>query len=92
MKINKHIYREVSITYTDSQTELYMVLFVNATRSCFVQKTVGDIYLVVGWLVVLRICVASAVFQPYRDLEAGDNQSLKIQVARPGIEPRSSCS
>ena len=23
---------------------------------------------------------------------AGDNQSLKIQVARPGIEPRSSCS
>ena len=28
----------------------------------------------------------------HRDLEAGDNQSLKIQVARPGIEPRSSCS
>ena len=43
-------------------------------------------------MVVLRIYVASAVFQPYRDLEAGDNQSLKIQVARPGIEPRSSCS
>ena len=46
----------------------------------------------VGWLVVLGIYVTSAVFQPYRDLEAGDNQSLKIQVARPGIEPRSSCS
>ena len=46
----------------------------------------------VGWLVVLRIYVALAVFQPYRDLEAGDNQSLKIQVARPGTEPRSSCS
>ena len=43
-------------------------------------------------LVVLRIYVASVVFQPYHDLEAGDNQSLKIQVARPGIEPRSSCS
>ena len=28
----------------------------------------------------------------YLDLEAGDNQSLKIQVARPGIEPRSSSS
>ena len=28
----------------------------------------------------------------YLDLEAGDNRSLKIQVARPGIEPRSSCS
>ena len=44
------------------------------------------------WLVVLRIYVASGVFQSYRDLEAGDNQSLKIQVARPGTEPRSSCS
>ena len=46
-----------------------------------------------GWLVgLLRIYVALAVFQPYRDLEAGDNQSLKIQVARRGIEPRTSCS
>ena len=44
----------------------------------------------VGWLVVLRINVDLAIFQPYLDLEAGDNQSLKIQVARPGIEPRSS--
>ena len=39
-----------------------------------------------------RINVDLAIFQPYLDLEAGDNQSLKIQVARPGIEPRSSCS
>ena len=45
-----------------------------------------------GWLVVLRIYVASGVLQPYRDLEARNNQSLKIQVARPGIEIRSSCS
>ena len=44
------------------------------------------------WLVVLRIYVASAVFQPYRDLEVGNNQSLKIQVARLEIEPWSSCS
>ena len=44
------------------------------------------------WLVVLRINVDLAIFQPFLDLEAGDNQSLKIQVARPGIEPRSSCS
>ena len=50
------------------------------------------IHYVVGWLVVLRINVDLAIFQPYLDLEAGDNQSLKIQVARPGIEPRSSCS
>ena len=48
--------------------------------------------MIVGRLVVLRIYVALAVFQPYRDLEAGDNQSLKIQVARPGIEPQTSCS
>ena len=33
----------------------------------------------VGWLVVSRIYVALAVFQPYRDLEAGDNQSLKFK-------------
>ena len=46
----------------------------------------------VGWLVVLRINVDLAIFQSYLDLEAGDNQSLKIQVERPGIEPRSSCS
>ena len=45
-----------------------------------------------GWLIVLRINVDLAIFQPYLDLEAGDNQSLKIQVARPGIETRSSCS
>ena len=30
-----------------------------------------------GWLVVLRIYVALAIFQLYRDLEAGDNQFLK---------------
>ena len=30
------------------------------------------------WLVVLRIYVASAVFQPYRDLDAGDNQSPNL--------------
>ena len=27
-----------------------------------------------GWLVVLRINVDFAIFQPYLDLEAGDNQ------------------
>ena len=51
-------------------------------------------YIIGGLLVVvvLRINVDLAIFQPYLDLEAGDNQSLKIQVARPGIEPQSSCS
>ena len=33
----------------------------------------------VGWLVVSRIYVDLAVFQPYLDLEAGDNQSLKLK-------------
>ena len=43
-------------------------------------------------VLVVLINVDLAIFQPYLDLEAGDNQSLKIQVARRGIEPRSSCS
>ena len=48
-------------------------------------------YAHVGWLVgCFLINVDLAIFQPYLDLEAGDNQSLKIQVARRGIEPRSS--
>ena len=46
----------------------------------------------IGWLVVLRINVDLAIFQPYLNLEAGDNQSLKIQMTRPGIKPRSFCS
>ena len=46
----------------------------------------------VGMLVVLRINVDLAIFQPYLDLEAGDDQSLKIQVSRPGSDSRSSCS
>ena len=39
------------------------------------------------WSVVLRIYVNLEIFHPYRDLEAGDNQS-EIVAARPGIEPR----
>ena len=31
----------------------------------------------VGWLVALKIYVALAIFQTYRDLEAGDNEYLK---------------
>ena len=34
-------------------------------------------YCFVGWFVVLMVFVALAIFQPYCDLEAGDNQSLK---------------
>ena len=48
----------------------------------------------VGWLVVLMYD-ALAIFQPYRELEAGDNINLwisEIIAARPGIERRTSCS
>ena len=38
-------------------------------------------------LFFFRIYVDLAVFQPYLDLEAGDNQPLKIQVVRQGTEP-----
>ena len=63
------------------------------THSCWNKiNSIEVVGWLVGWLVVLRIKVDLAIFQPYLDLEAGDNQSLKIQVARPGIEPRSSCS
>ena len=30
-----------------------------------------------GWFVVSRIYVALAIFQPYRNLEGGDNKTLK---------------
>ena len=39
----------------------------------------STVFAMVGWLVVLRIYVALAVFQPYRVLEAGDKQSLKFK-------------
>ena len=43
--------------------------------------SIGNNFLLslVGWLVVLRIYVALAIFQPYRDLVAWDNQSLKFK-------------
>ena len=53
----------------------------------FCHRTESDLF-----LFLLRINVDLAIFQPYIDLEAGINQSMKMQVARPGIEPRSSCS
>ena len=42
-------------------------------------NSIRDVQVRVGWLVVLRIYVALVVFQPHRDLEAGDNQSLKFK-------------
>ena len=63
---------------------------------CHIKHAIVRLYsyeVVVGCCCLfLMINVDLAIFQPYLDLEAGDNQSLKIQVARPGIEPRSSCS
>ena len=39
-----------------------------------------------------RVLRSLGYTKPYRHLKARDSQCLKIQVARPGIEPRSSCS
>ena len=50
-------------------------------------KLTRSVYFTIDWLVVLRIYVALAIFQPYRDLEAGE-----IVAARLGIEPRTNCS
>ena len=46
------------------------------------------ITMLVGWLVVLRIYVVLVVFQPYLDLEAGDNQSLKFKWRGGESNPR----
>ena len=40
------------------------------------------------WLVVSGIYVASAVFQPYRNLKAGDNQSLEFKWRGRESNPR----
>ena len=45
------------------------------------------VYVLCGWFVVLRIYVVLAIFQPYRDLEAGDNRSSET-----GSRTRTSCS
>ena len=76
--------REIVLFYI----AFYRVIFLSSTKPFHSHRPFEWL----GWLVVLRINVDLAIFQPYLDLEAGDNQSLKIQVARPGIEPRSSCS
>ena len=55
-------------TYVTSHKDSDCILTLNKAQLHYPQ--------VVGWLVVLRIYVALAVFQPYRDLEAGHNQSL----------------
>ena len=49
------------------------------TLTLLYQNSILWTWLALSWLVVLRIYVASAVFQPYLDLETGDNQSLKFK-------------
>ena len=44
----------------------------------------------IDWLVVLKIYVALAVFQLYRDFEAGDNQS-RNRSCETGNRTRTSC-
>ena len=90
---------DYSIVYITIPHQKPIIRLETESRSCFIHKKAIEykkfqfkVATIVGWLVVLRIYVALAIFQPYRDLEAEDNQSLKIQVARPGIEPRSSYS
>ena len=94
MHAGRGLYRTfsgLSAPASESTTERPDVSLPSALFTVTTDLSIACIY-VVGWLVVLRINVDLAIFQPYLDLEAGDNQSLKIQVARPGIEPRSSCS
>ena len=93
--------------YKLSFRDLIFLVYSNSTNICILKKwqyskecmcrlrniAMHDYQESVTWLVgCFLFNVDLAIFQPYLDLEAGDNQSLKIQVARPGIEPRSSCS
>ena len=95
--------RHIDEIYAIKQISLILKLRVNEISPFLKKKVVHGLtilsktpikfdFVLIGRLVVLRINVDLAIFQPYLDLEAGDNQSLKIQVVRPGIEPRSSCS
>ena len=43
-------------------------------------KQLPQRYRLVGWLVVLKIYVALAIFQLYRDLKAGGNPSPALNV------------
>ena len=60
---------------TNTCIDIYRLRYLPLESMLYRLKHVG--WLV--WLVVLGIYVALAVFQPYRDLEAGDNQSLKFK-------------
>ena len=53
------------------------------TRPFYAKEVSAMIWFGLVWLFLINVDLA--IFQPYLDLEAGDNQSLKIQVARRGI-------
>ena len=63
-----------------------IVSLFSSTSFCIHTKRIS--YSLCSWLVVSRIYVALAVFQPYRDLEAGDNQSLKFKWRGGGSNPK----
>ena len=78
------------ILYSTKSKEISMKRSASAHISLKYRQRI--FYSLLVWFGFFRINVDLAIFQPYLDLEAGDNQSLKIQVARPEIEPRFSCS
>ena len=51
-----------------------------------------DLYIYIDWLVVLRINVDLAIFQPYLDLEAGDNHISENSSGEAGNRTPVSCS
>ena len=62
--------------YVHIKNNLYKYLYVSIPRALPLKVIQATSWLF-GWL--LGIYVALAVFQPYHDLEAGDNQSLKFK-------------
>ena len=68
------------MTIYETVKEYVISLYSSINRRHSHSTRASSQFRIFGWLlVVFRIYVASAVFQPYRELEAGDNQSLEFE-------------
>ena len=84
------VLKSSKVYYSDNQQDLLPSTQVEALETFYYHYTFysksNTYYLLIGfesshllgWLVVLRIYVALAIFQPYRHIEEEDNQSLKL--------------
>ena len=69
-----------------AHNELCVIGYPKAKNRLYILKSLSS-----SWLVVLRIYLALSKYQPYRNLEAGDNQISEIVATRQGIKPWTNC-